>query len=104
MCIRDSLNTVDNGLNYSVNQSAREVLYTPTTREEKYKAKAFIDMFLYRAAKVVAVGVALLLGACVGEEFTAVRLLSFLTIALAVAWVFIARYAGKRFRALSEDS
>mgnify|MGYP001826902458 FL=1 len=102
--IGSSLNTVDNGLNYSINQSARESLYTPLSRDEKYKAKAFIDMFLYRAAKVVAVGVALLLGACVGEEFTAVRLLSFLTIALAVAWVFIARYAGKRFRALSEDS
>jgi AAA family ATP:ADP antiporter len=102
--IGSSLNTVDNGLNYSINQSARESLYTPLSRDEKYKAKAFIDMFLYRLAKVVAIGVALLLGACVGEEFTAVRLLSFLTIALAVAWVFIARYAGNQFRSLSEDS
>jgi AAA family ATP:ADP antiporter len=102
--IGSSLNTVDNGLNYSINQSARESLYTPLSRDEKYKAKAFIDMFLYRAAKVVAIGVALFLGACVGEEFTAVRLLSFLTIGLACAWVVIARYAGNRFRALSEKS
>ena len=104
LLIGSSLNTVDNGLNYSINQSARESLYTPLSRDEKYKAKAFIDMFLYRTAKVVAIGVALLLGVCVGEEFTTVRLLSFLTIALAVAWIFIARYAGNQFRALSGDS
>jgi AAA family ATP:ADP antiporter len=101
--VGSSLNTFDNGLNYSINQSARESLYTPLSRDEKYKAKACIDMFLYRTAKVVAVGVALFLGAVV-EEFTAVRLLSFLTIALAIAWIGIARYAGNRFRALSEDS
>jgi AAA family ATP:ADP antiporter len=101
--IGSSLNTIDNGLNYSINQSARESLYTPLSRDEKYKAKAFIDMFLYRTAKVIAVGVALLLGTLV-EEFTAVRLLSFLTIALAVAWIWMARYAGNRFRAITEDS
>jgi AAA family ATP:ADP antiporter len=101
--IGSSLSTVDNGLNYSINQSARESLYTPLSRDEKYKAKAFIDMFLYRTAKVVAVGLALLLGSVV-EEFTAVRLLSFLTMALAVVWISIARYAGDRFRAMTEDS
>jgi AAA family ATP:ADP antiporter len=101
--IGSSLNTVDNGLNYSINQSARESLYTPLSRDEKYKAKAFIDMFLYRTAKVIAVGFALLLGALV-DEFIAVRLLSFLTIALAVAWIGIARYAGDRFREMTEDS
>jgi AAA family ATP:ADP antiporter len=101
--VGSSLNTVDNGLNYSINQSARESLYTPLSRDEKYKAKAFIDMFLYRTAKVVAVGVALFLGAVV-DEFIAVRLLSFVTIALAVVWIGIARYAGNRFREMTEDS
>jgi AAA family ATP:ADP antiporter len=103
LLIGSSLNTVDNGLNYSINQSAREALYTPLSRDEKYKAKAFIDMFLYRTAKVVAIGIALFLGAVI-EEFTAVRVLSFLTIFLALVWIGIARYAGNQFRALSEDS
>jgi AAA family ATP:ADP antiporter len=103
LCVGSSLNTVDNGLNYSINQSARESLYTPLSRDEKYKAKAFIDMFLYRTAKVVAVGVALFLGAVV-EEFTAVRVLSFLTILLALVWIGIARYAGNQFREMTEDS
>ena len=103
LLIGSSLNTVDNGLNYSINQSARESLYTPLSRAEKYKAKACIDMFLYRAAKVVAVGVALFLGAVI-EEFTAVRVLSFLTIVLALVWIGIARYAGDRFREMTEGS
>lgn len=101
--VGSSLNTVDNSLNYSINQSARESLYTPLCRDEKYKAKAFIDMFLYRSAKVVAVGLALLLGAVV-EEFTAVRVLSFFTILLALVWIWIARYAGDQFQAMTEDS
>ena len=101
--VGSSLNTVDNGLNYSINQSARESLYTPLCRDEKYKAKAFIDMFLYRSAKVVAVGLALLLGAVV-EEFTAVRVLSFFIILLALVWIGIARYAGDRFQEMTEES
>ena len=101
--VGSSLNTVDNGLNYSINQSARESLYTPLCRDEKYKAKAFIDMFLYRTAKVAAVGLALLLGAIV-EEFTAVRVLSFFTMLLALVWIGIARYAGDQFQAMTEDS
>jgi AAA family ATP:ADP antiporter len=98
--IGSSLNTVDNALNYSINQSAREALYTPLTRDEKYKAKAFIDMFLYRAAKVVAVGLALLVGAFF-DEFTAVRWLSFATIMLACVWIAAAGFAGTEFRKLS---
>lgn len=40
------LNTTDNGFSYSINQSAKEVPHVPTTRDEQYKAKAFIDMFI----------------------------------------------------------
>ena len=103
--VGSSLNTVDNAFNYSINQSARESLYTPLTRDEKYKAKAFIDMFLYRTAKVVAVGVALGVGACCeGGEFTAVRLLSIATIALACVWIAVAWYAGGRFQEMTEEA
>ena len=42
------LNTADNAFSYSINQSAKEALYVPTTEDEKYKAKAFIDMFVQR--------------------------------------------------------
>jgi ATP:ADP antiporter, AAA family len=101
--IGSSLNTVDNALNYSINQSAREALYTPLSRDEKYKAKAFIDMFLYRTAKVVAVGVALAAGAAF-EEFTAVRWLSLVVLALGALWLAVARYAGNEFRRMTEGA
>lgn len=41
------------GLNYALNQPAKEQLYIPTSRETKYKAKAWIDMFGSRTAKSV---------------------------------------------------
>jgi ATP:ADP antiporter, AAA family len=94
------LNTTDNALNYSINQSAKESLYTPTSREVKYKAKAFIDMFVQRAAKAIAVGVNLLLAAWVGG-FEAVRWLSIVVVALVAVWMLAASYAGKRFRQLT---
>jgi AAA family ATP:ADP antiporter len=103
--VGSSLNTADNAFNYSINQSARESLYTPLTRDEKYKAKAFIDMFLYRTAKVVAIGVALAVGACCkGGEFAAVRWLSVVTIGLACVWIVVARYAGGRFHEMTDDT
>ena len=97
------LNTTDNGLNYSINQSARESLYTPTTRDEKYKAKAFIDMFVQRAGKAVAVGINLALFAFFGD-FSGVRWLSLFVIALVAVWLLAASYAGRRFRELTGEA
>lgn len=97
------LNTADNGLNYSVNQSAREALYTPTTRDEKYKAKAFIDMFIQRFAKALAVGVSLLITSMF-DSFNGVRYLSILVVILVAFWIVAARYAGSRFKELEEDA
>ncbi|MFW5738838.1 MAG: Npt1/Npt2 family nucleotide transporter, partial [Myxococcota bacterium] len=100
--IGSSLNTVDNALNYSINQSAREALYTPTSRDEKYKAKAFIDMFVQRFAKVIAVGVSL--GATMlFTDFSTVRWLSLFTLGVVVVWAFAARYAGRRFHDMTDE-
>lgn len=96
------LNTVDNGFAYSVNQSAREALYTPTSRDEKYKAKAFIDMFVQRFAKAVAVGISLVI-TTVFTSFDAIRYLSLFTIVMAVVWAAAAVYAGRRFHGLTRD-
>ncbi len=41
------------GINYALNQPAKEQLYIPTTKETKYKAKAWIDMFGSRSSKGV---------------------------------------------------
>lgn len=86
----------DNGLNYSLNQSAREALYTVTSRTEKYQAKAFIDMFVQRFAKALAVGLSLLFSLAF-EDLDSLRWLSLVAIAATLIWFFVARYAGRRF-------
>ena len=93
------LSTSDNALNYSLNQSAREALYTPTTRDVKYKAKAFIDMFAMRFAKTL--GVLVTLGITISfAGFDTVRWLSLAVIAAVIAWAVAARFAGVRFHEL----
>jgi len=84
----------DNALNYSINQSAKEALYTPTSQDEKYKAKAFIDMFVQRAAKVFSVGLNLSLPALV---FGSVRWLSVPAIGIIAAWLGVIRFLGQQF-------
>ena len=94
------LNTADNGFSYSINQSAKESLYVPTTRDEKYKAKAFIDMFVNRFAKALAVGISLGVTA-VFQDFASIRWLTAVTVPLILVWIFAALYAGRRFSELS---
>jgi len=96
-----ALNTLDNGFSYSINQSAKEALYVPTTRDEKYKAKAFIDMFVQRFAKAVAVGVSLGI-TMVFREFSSLRWLSGFTIAVIALWIFAVLYAGRSFKNMTE--
>ncbi|MCB2198127.1 hypothetical protein KQI63_01910 [bacterium] len=97
------LNTADNGFSYSINQSAKETLYVPTSREEKYKAKAFIDMFVQRFAKAIAVGISLLI-TMLFNDFSSLRYLSLVTVVIIVIWFVAVRYAGRRFSDLSNST
>jgi len=94
------LNTADNGFSYSVNQSAKETLYVPASIDEKYKAKAFIDMFVQRFAKALAVGVSLII-TTIFSDFSSIRWLSIFTILVTVVWIFAARYAGRKFNEMT---
>ncbi|MFH5833291.1 NTP/NDP exchange transporter [Halalkalibaculum sp. DA3122] len=85
----------DNSLNYSINQSAKEALYTPTDQDTKYKAKAFIDMFVQRFAKVLAVVLNLAVAAWVGLQH--VRWLSVACLVILVFWIMTVRYVGREF-------
>ena len=96
LAIGSALNTVDNGFSYSINQSAKEALYVPTSSDEKYKAKAFIDMFVQRFAKAIAVFVSLGISMTF-TTFESIRYLSVVVLVLLVAWFYAARYAGNHF-------
>jgi AAA family ATP:ADP antiporter len=45
------MSTADRGLNYSLQQAAKETLYVPLSDSQKYKGKAVIDMVLDRLGK-----------------------------------------------------
>lgn len=98
LAVGSLLNTVDNGFSYSINQSAKEALYVPTSSEEKYKAKAFIDMFVQRFAKSIAVFVSLAIS-MMFTTFESIHYLSILVLGLLIVWYFAARYAGNHFAA-----
>lgn len=47
---------LENSTDYSIQNTVRQALYLPLTREAKYKAKAAIDTFFQRAGDVVSAG------------------------------------------------
>ena len=87
----------DNSFNYSINQTARETLYVPTSSDEQYKARAFTNMFVQRAGKGIGIGIAFLLSAV---SVDVLRWLSPVTIAITGIWIWIALFAGRRFQQL----
>ena len=46
--------TAENGADYSVMNSAKQMLWLPTSREEKYKAKQAVDSFFVRLGDLAA--------------------------------------------------
>jgi len=54
------IKTAENATDYSVMNTARQLLWVPTSREEKYKAKQAIDTFFVRAGDVISAGVVLI--------------------------------------------
>lgn len=64
-------------------------------------AKAFIDMFVQRFAKTLSVGVLLAVTA-IFASFSTIRWLSLFNIAVVVLWIVAVRYAGNRFKEVTE--
>jgi AAA family ATP:ADP antiporter len=89
----------DNGFNYSIQQTARESLYVVTSRDEKYKARAFTNMFVQRFAK----GIGILGVLAAGVVGLAARWLSVITLVVMVAMIAASIYAARRFAARSAE-
>jgi len=92
----------DNGLNYSMTQTARESLYVVTSREEKYKARAFTNMFVQRLAKGLGSLTVILLG--VFALLSTPRYLSILVMGVMVIIGVLGLYAGHRFEEKTLES
>jgi len=87
----------DATLSYSLNQAAKELLYTPTDEASKYQAKAFIDMFLMRLGK--GISAVLLLGwiAVVSPRGWGTNWLGLVVAAIVSVWIGVAWAVARRF-------
>jgi AAA family ATP:ADP antiporter len=90
--------TAENSTDYSLQNTVRHVLFLPTTREQKYKAKQAIDTFFVRVGDVLS---ALLV--YVGTTWLAFQTKQFalFNIALVVAWLLLAVLIGRENRRLT---
>ncbi len=91
--------TAENATDYSLQNTVRNVLFLPTTREEKYKAKQAIDTFFVRAgdllsAALVWVGTVPL--SLATQDFARVNLV------LVAAWIAVAVAIGREYRRRAE--
>jgi len=92
--------TAENSTDYSLQNTVRQVLFLPLTREQKYKAKQATDTFFVRAGDVlqavlVFVGVRL---AFETKHFAMVNLL------LVVVWIVLAIMIGRENKKLTSNS
>lgn len=96
------LNTTDSAFAYSIQQTAREALYVPLSRYEKYEAKAFIDIAWLRFSKGIAVVLSLGLSLLVpnGGE----TLLAGGVVLLALIWLALLLKTSPYPQSLCQDS
>jgi AAA family ATP:ADP antiporter len=88
----------DKSLSFSINQSARELLYIPVSLEIKNKAKIFIDMFLNRFAEamggVVLVVIIILFKNIVLQQ---IQVVSFVSVLFILGWIVLNLKASREY-------
>src|SRR5260221_10708726 len=85
--------------NYALSQPARQVLYTVVSREDRYKAKNFIDTAVYRAGDQVGAWSY----ALVGFIGWGIKEASIIAIVLSALWLANSLWLGKRQEVLAEQ-
>jgi AAA family ATP:ADP antiporter len=76
---------------YALTRPAREVLYTVVPRADKYKAKTFIDTFVYRSGDALGAWWFPLLGGA-----TAFSMLTALLLPAAAVWAALSLWLGRQ--------
>jgi AAA family ATP:ADP antiporter len=89
--------TAENSTDYSLNNTVRQALFLPTTREEKYKAKQVVDSFSQRAGDVLAASTWLGGTLVLGLAYTQ---LAAVNLVLVIVWMVVAVLIGRRYRRL----
>ncbi len=88
----------ENSIDYSLQNTTRNALYLPTSREAKYKAKQANDTFFVRFGDVISAGIVFAGTVWLGfepQQFALVNL------ALIAVWLVVAVALGRRFHRLA---
>ena len=102
----------DSTFAYSVNQTGRETLYNPLSRQEKYVARAFVEVFVQRTGKVAALFIAFLVPMFLstrneaGQLETSLLGLQFLggfTCIIVALWFYCVKVVGRKFESLERE-
>lgn len=96
-----AIKTAENAADYSLQNTVHQILFLPTSREAKYKAKQAIDTFFYRAGDVFSAGLVY-----IGTAIFALTTMQFalVNIALVSVWLTLAFLVGRENKTLLERS
>jgi AAA family ATP:ADP antiporter len=87
---------LDSSLRYTIDKTAREVLFLPLPVTLKYRAKPFVDVTIDRTAKAIGALLALVLIKPLGLHL-GWRSLSMATLVTSVLWIFLAMRARREY-------
>lgn len=92
--------TAENATDYSIMNTARAMLWLPTSREEKYKAKQALDTFFVRAGDLLSAGVVF-----AGTTWLGLGVRGFATANLVVVtvWAAVAVLVWRTYRRLTAE-
>src|SRR5439155_10582317 len=91
----------ENSLDYSLQNTTRNALYLPTSREAKYKAKQANDTFFVRFGDVLSAGMVFAGTTWLGF---APKHFALANACLVVVWLVLAIVLGKRFQNLAHTT
>ncbi len=92
--------TAENATDYSLQNTVRNILFLPTSRAEKFKAKQAIDVFFVRAGDVLAALVVLGGTTLLGLAPSGFALVN---VVIAFLWVVLAFSIGRRYLLMSRS-
>ncbi len=91
--------TAENATDYSLNNTVRNMLFLPTTREQKYKGKQVSDSFFHRAGDVMSSATVFIGSSVLALGTTAFALIN---LGLVAVWLIIAVAIGRAYSELVE--
>lgn len=98
-----AVNAAVKALNYAFNQPIKEQLYIPTSKDTKYKAKAWTEMFGSRGSKAAGSGINVFADMLSANTFLLIS--SVASLGLIGLWVVAALYVGRKHKeAIDTDS